>query len=122
MTASAHPAESHLMRRRPPRGTGPAGLVVYTLEDLLAAPDDPAKAVIEVVLAGEVATVVGGGVPSEHRGHGHGRRLAHQVMADLRADGLRRAVVDEPLDEAARRMIAGLGFVPDGPGRLRLDL
>lgn len=114
-------AESHLMRRRPPRGTGPDGRVVYSLEDLLA-PDEPAKAVVELERSGETATIVGGGVPPEHRGHGHGPRLGRQVMADLRADGCRRVLAAAPGDEVEHRVLTELGFVPDGPGRLRLEL
>lgn len=116
------PAESHLMRRRPPRGTGTDGRVVYTLEDLLAPPGQAPAAVIEVTLAGDTATLVGGGVPAEHRGRGHGPRLGHQVMAELRAAGCRLVHAADPPDGPGRRMLLALGFVPAGPGRLRLDL
>jgi ribosomal protein S18 acetylase RimI-like enzyme len=115
-------AESHLMRRSPRRGTGSGGLVVFTLEDLTAPEGDDPKAVIEVRRTASVARVVGGGVPPQHRGHGHGPRLARQAMAALRAEGCRTVLVSEPASEEFRRMLRDLGFLPLTPGTWRLSL
>lgn len=115
-------AESHLMRRRPRRGSGADGLVVFTLEDLAAPEGDDPKAVLEVRLDGTVARVVGGGVPEPHRGHGHGRRLARQVVAALRAEGYATALMPEPHADHERRALTDLGFLPLRPGTWRLLL
>lgn len=110
------------MRRRPRRGWGAGGLVVYTLEDLAAPAGADPKAVIEVRRAAGTATVVGGGVPAEHRGHGHGRRLAGQVIAALRAEGCRAVRMAEPAEESGRRVLVELGFVRLAPGTWELAL
>lgn len=115
-------AESHLMRRTPRRGTAPDGTVRYTLEDLTDPAGEDPKAVIEVLRTGSVARVVGGGVPERHLGHGHGRRLAAQVMAAQRAEGCRTVLMAETAEPAARRMMRELGFVPVEPGTWQLTL
>lgn len=102
------------MRRTPRHGTGPGGVVVYSLEDLGAPAGEDPKAVIEVRRDGDVATVVGGGVPEPHRGHGHGPRLARQVTAAVRAEGCRIARMSDPGTDQGRRMLLDLGY-------LRLD-
>jgi GNAT superfamily N-acetyltransferase len=115
-------AESHLMRRHPRRGWGPGGFVVYTLEDLGAPAGSDPKAVIEVRRSADAAVLAAAAVPPAHRGRGHGRRLARQVMAALRAEGCQVVRADEPDDPRARRLLAELGFVPIEPGVLELAL
>ena len=115
-------AESHLMRRQPRRGSGPGGVVVYTLEDLGAPAGSDPKAFIEVRRSADAAVLIGAGAPPAHRGKGHGRRLARQVMAALRAEGCRVVRADVPDDPRAGRLLAELGFVPTEPGLLELAL
>ncbi|WP_300018373.1 GNAT family N-acetyltransferase [Pseudonocardia sp.] len=103
-------AESHLMRRSPRQGRGPGGMVVYTLEDVAGPAGEDPKAVIEVRRVGDVATVVGGGVPQRHRGQGFGRRLARQVTAAVRAEGCRIARIADPGTDQGRRMLVDLGY------------
>ncbi|QJY45974.1 GNAT family N-acetyltransferase [Pseudonocardia broussonetiae] len=103
-------AESHLMRRTPRHGTGAGGVVVYTLEDIGSAAGEDPKATIEVHRAGDVATVVGGGVPEHHRGRGYGPRLARQVTTAVRAEGCRIARIPDPGTDQGRRMLVGLGY------------
>lgn len=114
--------ESHLMRRTPRQGAGPDGLVVYTLEDLTASVGEDPKAVIEVRTTASVARLVGGGVPTRHRGNGYGRRLGTQVMAALRAEGCRTVLTSEPGPGPGRRMLLELGFLPVSPGTWQLLL
>jgi GNAT superfamily N-acetyltransferase len=110
MTIGGSSAESHLMRRSPRQGRGAGDVVVYTLEDIgLPSGEDP-KAVIEVHLAGDVATVVGGGVPERHRGNGYGPRLARQVTTAVRAEGCRIARMADPGTDQGRRMLVDLGY------------
>jgi GNAT superfamily N-acetyltransferase len=115
-------AESHLMRRQPRRGLGPGGVVVYTLEDLGAPAGSDPKAFIEMRLTADAAVLASAGVPPVHRGQGHGRRLARQVMAALRSEGCQVVRADEPDDPRAERLLAELGFVPIEPGLLELAL
>ncbi len=106
--------ESHLMRRTPLQGQGPGGVVIYSLEDLGSPAGEDPKAVIEVHRDGDVATVVGGGVPERHRGHGHGPRLARQVTTAVREEGCRIVRMADPGSDQGRRMLLDLGY-------LRLD-
>ncbi|HVL85154.1 MAG TPA: hypothetical protein VM367_12830, partial [Pseudonocardia sp.] len=87
-----------------------------------ASPGEAPKAVIEVRRAAGVATVVGGGVPVEHRGRGHGQRLGRQVMAELRAEGCRLVRTAEPPPGPGLRMLLQLGFRPAATGVLELEL
>lgn len=122
MTIGETSAESHLMRRSPRQGDGPGGVVTYTLEDLAAPAGEDPKAVIEVHREGDVATVVGGGVPVRHRGHGYGPRLARQVTTAVRAEGCRIARMADPGTEQGRGMLRGLGYsrLPDGTWEIEL--
>ncbi len=103
-------AESHLMRRVPRLGRGPDYVVVYTLEDLGAPAGEDPKAVIEVHRVGDTATVIGGGVPERHRGHGYGPRLARQVTTAVRAEGCRIVRMSDPGTDQGRRMLLDLGY------------
>jgi predicted GNAT family acetyltransferase len=110
------------MRRHPRRGRGPDGLVVYMLEDLGAPAGSDPKAVIEVRRSADTAVLARAEVPRAHRGNGHGRRLARQVMSALRAEGCRVVRAEEPGDPSGRRLLAELGFVRIAPGILELAL
>lgn len=110
MTIGGSSAESHLMRRSPRQGRGPGGVVVYALEDIGAPAGEDPKATIEVHRAGDVATVVGGGVPVHHRGRGYGPRLARQVTTAVRAEGCRVARMADPGTDQGRRMLVDLGY------------
>ena len=110
MTIGGSSAESHLMRRSPRQGRGPGDVVVYTLEDIAVPAGEDPKATIEVHRAGDLATVVGGGVPVRHRGHGYGRRLARQVTTAVRAEGCRIARIPDPGTDEGRRMLVDLGY------------
>lgn len=122
MTIGDSSAESHLMRRSPRQGRGPGDVVVYTLEDLAAPAGSDPKATIEVHRSGDVATVVGGGVPVRHRGHGYGPRLARQVTTAVRAEGCRLARIPDPGTDQGRRMLVDLGYtrLEDGVWQLVL--
>jgi len=122
MTIGGSSAESHLMRRSPRQGRGPGGVVTYTLEDLAAPAGEDPKAVIEVHREGDVATVVGGGVPERHRGHGYGPRLARQVTTAVRAEGCRVARMADPGTEQGRGMLLGLGYTRLDDGTWEIEL
>jgi ribosomal protein S18 acetylase RimI-like enzyme len=110
------------MRRTPQVGWGPDGLVVFTLEDLGSPAGEDPKAVIEVRREVRLATVVGGGVPEAHRGRGHGRRLARQAMAALRAEGCTTVRIAEPTPPAVVRALVELGFERVPPSAWELAL
>jgi GNAT superfamily N-acetyltransferase len=122
MTIGGPPAESHLMRRHPRQGRGPDGVVVYSLEDIGAPAGEDPKATIEVHREGDVATVVGGGVPEQHRGHGYGPRLARQVTTAVRAEGCRIARMADPGTDQGRRMLVDLGYSRLDDGRWEIEL
>jgi hypothetical protein len=87
-------ATTYLLRRRPPRGAGPDGTVVFTLEDVGTPPGEDPRATARVVIEGAAASVRSLAVTSDDPDQRS--RLLREVLDALRSDGCVTVTVESP--------------------------